>query len=304
MSDEESREAEIRHAYDGSTVAFRALEGCGWRDLVNLGFYPLPSLPGLIFGLERFQQALARRSIALVGPRPGLRVLDAGCGRGFTTACLAALGCEALGLDLLEENIAVARAHYGASGARFDVADVTRLPATVAGADLGDGSQDAIHCLEAGFHFGAKGRRAFLEESFRVLRPGGRLVLVDFVWRDAHPEWIERLDPGRLVRDTWCFGEFEPLERYRANAAAVGFRERALYDWTVPVIDRFQKIGETIARVGTWRAGRALLRTFRPGLARLAPTDWTFLVELMRAHDAVRRASRYVALVLERPGAS
>jgi SAM-dependent methyltransferase len=299
----ESRETEIRHAYDGSTVAFRALEGCGWRDLVNLGFYPLHELPGLVFGLERFQKALARRSIALVEPRPGLHVLDVGCGRGFTTASLAALGCDALGLDLLEENVALARAHHGASGARFGVADATRLPATVAGVDLADGSQDAIHCLEAGFHFGAKGRRAFLEEACRLLRPGGRLVLVDFVWRDAHPEAIERLDPHRLVRDTWCFGEFEPLERYRANAAAVGLRERELLDWTVPVIDRFQKIGETIARVGTWRAGRAVLRTFRPGLAQLEPAEWAFLVELMRAHDAVRRASRYVALVFEKPGA-
>jgi hypothetical protein len=27
------------------------------------------------------------------------------------------------------------------------------------------------------------------------------------------------------------------------------------------------------------------------------------ILELMRAHDAVRRASRYVALVLEKPGA-
>ena len=303
MSDEESLEAEIRHAYDGSTVAFRALVGCGWRDLVNLGFYPLYSLPGLIFGLEPFQKTLARRSLELVEPRPGLRVIDAGCGRGFTTAQLAARGCEALGLDLLDENIALARAHYGASRARFGVADVTRLPASVEGTDLSDASHDAVLCLEAGFHFGAKGRHAFLEEAFRVLRPGGRLVLVDFVWRDAHPEAIERLDPRRLVRDTWCFGEFEPLERYRANAAAVGFRERALIDWTVPVIDRFQRIAQTIARAGTWRAGRAVLRTFRPGLARLEPADWTFLVELMRAHDAVRRASRYVALVLEKPGA-
>ena len=33
----------------------------------------------------------------------------------------------------------------------------------------------------------------------------------------------------------------------------------------------------------------------------MSADDWAFLVELMRAHDAVRRASRYVALVLEKP---
>ncbi len=298
-----SDEAQIRPAYDGSSIAYRALEIGGWGDLVNLGYYPAYALPGVPFlGTGPFQRLLARRSIALVAPRAGMRVLDAGCGRGYTTARLAAAGCLALGLDLLPENIRAACARYGSTpGASFAAADITRLPVSAAGVALADGSFDAVHCLEAAFHVGAQGRRAFLAESYRVLRPGGRLVLVDFVWRGSQPEEIERLDPRRLVRDTWCFSEFEPLERYRATAAALGFRERGLHDWTRPVIDRFQLIAQTDARLGTSRLGRLLLRAFRPGFARIHASDWEFLVELMRAHDAVRRASRYVAWVLEKP---
>jgi len=299
-----SDELDIRPAYDGSSIAFRALEGAGWGELVNLGFYPAYAFPGVVFGVGPFQRGLAKRSLALVGPRPGLRVLDACCGQGYTTARLAEAGCEALGLDLLEENIGAAIARYGdVPGARFATANVTRLPETAAGVSLSGGAFDAVHCLEAAFHFGVKGRRSFLEECHRVLRPGGRLALVDFVWRDSHPEEIERLDPKRLVRDTWCFDEFEPLERYRASAAAIGFREHALHDWTAPVINRFQRIAQTNARAGTTRLGRFILRTFRPGLGRIRAEEWELLVELMRAHDAVRRASRYVALVLEKPGA-
>jgi hypothetical protein len=67
------------------------------------------------------------------------------------------------------------------------------------------------------------------------------------------------------------------------------------------VINRFQRIAQTNARAGTTALGRLILRTFRPGYARMSAEDWTFLVELMRAHDAVRRASRYVALVFEKP---
>ena len=295
-------EADIRRAYDGSSVAFRALEGAGWGELSNLGFYPLYALPAVALGLGPFQRLLARRSVALVEPRAGMRVLDAGCGRGYTTARLAEAGCDALGLDMLPENVRAASERYGATTrARFAAADVTRLPATAAGVALDDGSFDAVHCLEVAFHFGAKGRRDFLAESFRVLHPGGRLVLVDFAWRDTHPEEIERLDPKRLVRDTWRFSEFEPLERYREAAATAGFRERALYDWTRPVIDRFQRIAQTNALAGTYRLGRFVLRTFRPGYAHLRAEDWEFLVELMRAHDAVRRASCYVAMVLEKP---
>jgi len=295
-------EQQIRPAYDGSSTAFRALEGGGWGELVNLGYYPWYLLPGVLLGLGPFQRLLAKKSIALVEPRAGLRVLDAGCGRGATTAMLARSGCEALGIDLLPENVAGASAKYGEiPGARYAVADATQLSATAAGSALAPGSFDAVHCLEVAFHFGPQGRREFLAESFRVLRRGGRLVLVDFVWRDAHPEAIERIDAKRLVRDTWCFDEFEPLERYRANAAALGFRERAIHDWTGPVINRFQRIAQTNSRLGTSAFGRLLLRTFRPGYARMSAGDWTFLVELMRAHDAVRRASRYVAMVFEKP---
>lgn len=300
-----SDEAQIRPAYDGSSTAFRALEGGGWGELVNLGFYPWYALPGVLFGLGPFQRLLARRSLALLEPRAGMRVIDAACGRGYTTARLAALGCDALGLDLLEENTRAASARYsGTTGARFGTADITRLPASAAGVELSDDSFDAVHCLEAAFHLGPKGRRDFLAESYRILRPGGRLVLVDFVWRDSNSEEIERLDPRRLVRDTWCFTEFEPLSRYRRTAAAIGFRERAIHDWTRPVIDRFQRIAQTNARIGTWGFGRWLLRTFRPGYARMSAADWEFLVELMRAHDTVRRASQYVALVLEKPRAA
>ncbi len=237
-----SEEADIRRAYDGSSTAFRALEGGGWGELVNLGFYPLYAIPGVLFGLGPFQRLLARRSVALVEPRPGMRVIDAGCGRGYTTARLAEAGCEAIGIDLLVENTEAARARYSDStGAHYATADVTRLPASASGIELAPGSFDAVHCLEVAFHFGAKGRSDFLAESYRMLRPGGRLVLVDFVWRDSHPERIDALDPLRLVRDTWRFTEFEPFERYRSNAASLGFREREIRDWTRPVIDRFQR---------------------------------------------------------------
>ena len=298
VTDEEA----IRSAYDGSSVAFRALEAWGWGELVNLGYYPLWALPQLALGMGPFQRRLVERALDLLDPRPGERVLDAGCGRGGSTARIAARGAEALGLDLLPENADEARERFGANARlRFAAADVTRLPASAAGVELRDGSFDAVLCLEAAFHFGEKGRRAFLEESWRVLRPGGRLVLVDFAWRDAAPERIEALDRERHVRGTWCFSEFEPLERYRATARALGFREAALRDWTGPVTDTFQHVATALARAGARAPLRWLLCRLRPGLRRIRPEEWDFLVELMRAHDRVRRASRYVAFRFEKP---
>lgn len=297
-----SDERAIRGAYDGSSPAFRGLEAWGWGELVNLGYYPLLALPGLVFGMAPFQRRLVARALDLLAPRKGERVLDAGCGRGGATVRIAARGADVVGVDLLPENVAEAQARFGGDPrVRFAVGDVTRLSGCTADVDLSDGSFDAILCLEAAFHFGAKGRRAFLEESWRLLRPGGRLVLVDFAWSDSRPERIEELDPRRHVRDTWRFSEFEPLERYRVTARELGFVERAFRDWTTPVTARFQWIATFLARTGNVRAGRALWCTLRPKLRRIRPDEWTVLVELMRAHGEVQRASRYVAFLLEKP---
>jgi SAM-dependent methyltransferase len=220
----------------------------------------------------------------MLGEHPGGRLLDIPAGGEPMRAAAEHLGYSVVALDLFPSP--------GFRGVRADAC--APLP-------LRSASFDAVLSMEGIEHF--EDQAGFLRECARVLRPGGRLVLVDFVWRDAQPEAIASADPRRLVRDTWRFEEFEPLERYRKSARELGLVERACHDWTGPVIDRFQRIAATISRLGTLAPSRALLCAVRPGLARIQPDEWRFLVELMRAHDAVRRRSRYVALVFEKPRA-
>jgi SAM-dependent methyltransferase len=294
----------VRQAYDGSSVVFRLARSNGWGPLLNLGYFTIPRLPLLVAGLAPFQRRLVEESTGLLAPRPGERILDACCGLGYTTARIADSGAHVLGLDLLEEHVALAQSGFGTRpNVSYACADVTRLPRSAAGFDLDDGAVDGIHCLEAAFHLGPAGRRAFLSEAFRLLRPGGRLVLVDFVWRDERPERIADLDPDRAVRDTWRFDEFEPLARYRRAARDVGFRESILLDWTVPVMDRFARVSRLTARLGITRLGRGLLRVPPVGtrLGNVPVADWQALLDWLEPADAVRHASQYVALLLEKP---
>jgi len=57
----------------------------------------------------RFVSDLGMPVVQLLAPRPGERILDLGCGDGALTEKLASLGCEVVGVDASEPQIAAAR---------------------------------------------------------------------------------------------------------------------------------------------------------------------------------------------------
>ncbi|MFE9030773.1 SAM-dependent methyltransferase [Streptomyces iakyrus] len=288
-------------AYSDDSVLFRVLRHLGWDALANIGYFTLPTLPvAVLAGPGFFQRRLARRSLALLEARPGQLVLDAGCGRGETTARLGAAGCRALGVDIQPAQVDQARRRFGSrSGARFAVADATALPQRAADVPLPDGSFDRVHCLEAAFHFGHEGRKAFLSESFRLLRPGGRLVLVDVTSGGDQP--IGTLDPNGLVRGTWRFDDIEPYERYPLMASAAGFTTQRVLDWTTPVLHRAARLSALFAGTASTRAGRQALCARWPGLRELDAREWDEVIAIVRAHQAIGRVTRYAAYVFAKP---
>ncbi|MFD7011347.1 methyltransferase domain-containing protein [Rhodococcus jostii] len=115
--------------------------------------------------------ALRARSIELLAAPPGSVILDVGCGSGRAVAELAEQGWDALGIDLDEQMITIARRRW--PRARFEIADATELP-------LGDGSILGYRA-EKVFHDIADPTSA-LTEAHRVLVPGGRIVLIGQDW--------------------------------------------------------------------------------------------------------------------------
>jgi len=120
------------------------------------------------------ERAAWDRILDLVLPsRGGIDALDAGCGTGFLSFELAARGHHVIGVDFAPSMIAEARrkaAELGVSSVRFEEADAEQLPFTPASFDL----VISRHLLWTLPH-----PEAAIDEWIRVLRPGGRLVVVD-----------------------------------------------------------------------------------------------------------------------------
>ncbi|MDQ0395273.1 ArsR/SmtB family transcription factor [Labrys monachus] len=109
-----------------------------------------------------------------IGTRPVQALLDIGTGTGRMLELFAPLAVRAVGVDASAEMLAVARANLERSGVRNAVVrqgDLFALPVEAGAYDL-----VIIHQV---LHYLDDGARA-LREVARALRPGGRLVIVDF----------------------------------------------------------------------------------------------------------------------------
>ena len=112
------------------------------------------------------------RILALVVPKGPLDALDAGCGTGFLCLELAARGHRVTGVDFAPAMLELARGKAAAQrlAVRLEQADAENLPFPAASFDLAI----SRHVLWTLPH-----PEAAIDEWLRVLRPGGRLAIID-----------------------------------------------------------------------------------------------------------------------------
>lgn len=130
----------------------------------------------LLFG--RKLTAEHRSAIEAADLQPGEKVLDAGCGPGTMAIAMAAKTGdegEVVGIDASMDMIGEARrtAAKESSTARFESAAIESLP-------FADGTFDAASSTFMLHHLPEDVQAKGLAEVRRVLKPGGRFVIVDF----------------------------------------------------------------------------------------------------------------------------
>jgi demethylmenaquinone methyltransferase/2-methoxy-6-polyprenyl-1,4-benzoquinol methylase len=130
----------------------------------------------LSYGRDR---AWKRRLIREAGVQQGERAIDLACGTGDLAFAAARLGAAVIGLDVTERMVEIANAKKGrtsgtaraAVAPQFVVGDMMALPFPAGSADLvttGYGLRNVPDLALA------------VHEIARVLRPGGRLLSLDF----------------------------------------------------------------------------------------------------------------------------
>jgi arsenite methyltransferase len=156
--------------------------------------------------------------VAYADLRLGEVVVDLGSGAGgdaLRAAREVGPSGRSIGVDMTPEMVAAARANAARAGfehAEFRLGEIEYLP-------LPDASADVVisNCV---INLAPDKRRAFVE-AYRVLRPGGRLVVSDMVSHGPLPDTV-RSDPTAWAA---CIAGAIPFDEYTSAIAAAGFTD-------------------------------------------------------------------------------
>jgi len=275
-----------------------------WGEFFHLAVFEAGDDPADV--AAAYQQT-HERYLEAIGGSAARRILDVACGGGALSAWLADhTTAEVVGVDLSQSQLAHARG-WVAGGRRpnlrfvqQDVMGLGELTAPPFQAPF-----DAAICLDAACYL--PDRQAALHGIAARLRPGGRLLLVDWCKADR-PAALQReliLEP--LCR-YWAIADLETIASYRRLFAAAGLRIHRLDDLSERVLPNWER--------GYQAALRALAEPVRLGqLLRLAVSSVQhgtsgsvvlqaakdqFQVALLAKAAAESGLLRYVSILAER----
>lgn len=169
--------------------------------------------------VKTFPESLIRMNEVMMmaaGIQSGDRVLDAGCGVGGSSIFLATmLGCRVTGITLSERQVEMA-ALNAAKKKMNDIVDFKAM--NYSATDFPDASFDVVWGCESICY--ADSKEQFIKEAYRLLKPGGRLVVADGFVSDFGN------NNNPIIRqwlDGWQVNYLETPQRFESFMQQAGF---------------------------------------------------------------------------------
>lgn len=220
-------------------------------------------------------------------------VLEIGCGVGYNLRNLGGRlpQCRFWGVDLAENHIRRARSEAGqAANVEFETGDFERLRFPAASFD----AVFAVECLCQAVDLPRS-----LGEICRVLRPGGRLLVIDCFRGEALDRHEKDLRLAvQLVEKTMAVNAFPVVSRWVQDASAVGLLVREQTNLSAEIshnLARFYSLSRRFFNMP--RAARAFLKAFPPRLLQNAISG------LLMPYTVGSGAHQYYFFDMERSGA-
>jgi len=229
---------DVHTYYDNTRFDYRSIWNRRRRDVaVHFGFYDEHA--------DRHAEALDNLNRAMADwadIQPGERVLDAGCGLGNACFWLAEhRRAQVTGVNIVASQIADCQklaAQKQVQNVSFVQADFCKMP-------FSENIFDVVWACESVCH--AADKAVFYGEAFRVLKPGGRLVMAEYM-RNARPAPPES---ERLLAEwlrPWAISDIDTVEEHRAHVLAVGFQQVDIRDVTPNVRVSLRNLHEISVR--------------------------------------------------------
>lgn len=243
----------IQQFYDASSGLWEQV----WGEHMHHGYY---GADGKIKKERRQAQIdLIEELLTWAQVRQADQVLDVGCGIGGSSLYLAEkFQAQATGITLSPVQAKRAEERAVAAGlsdrTQFLVADALNMP-------FEDNSFDFVWSLESGEHMPDK--QKFLQECYRVLKPGGIFLMATWCHRpDAPPYLPLSLDEQRHLQqiyDVYCLPHVISLPEYESIAHTVGFQFIQTADWSTAVAPFWDIVIDSVfsleALIGLLRSG-------------------------------------------------
>ncbi|MBD3883064.1 methyltransferase domain-containing protein [Phormidium tenue FACHB-886] len=221
-----SLQQQIQQFYDASSGLWEQV----WGEHMHHGYY---GAAGEVPKERRQAQIdLIEELLKWADVQAADRILDVGCGIGGSSLYLAEkFNAAVTGITLspVQADRAIARAEAAglSDRATFQVADALQMP-------FADRSFDLVWSLESGEHMPDK--QKFLQECYRVLKPGGTFIFVTWCHRPTAPA-APSLTPDEQehlakIYRVYCLPYVISLPEYEAITQNIGFQQIRTADWS------------------------------------------------------------------------